>query len=135
MKSEILIVEDDIDGSDILMESFKQLGYTSIRSFSETEKFLSYISSIENLPSKVIILDYHLPAFNGFQLLAYLKRKVSTTDFKIILQSGSGSEALKVKCLKAGALDFVEKNYSPEALKKFALKVVDLVQTGNYIRE
>lgn len=48
MNSEILIVEDDIDCSEILMESFKQVGYTSICSFSDTERFLSYITPTEN---------------------------------------------------------------------------------------
>lgn len=89
----------------------------------------------ENLAPKVIILDYHLPAFNGFQLLAYLKRKVASSDFQIILQSESDSQALKMQCLKAGALDFVKKNYDPKALEKFALKIVHLVQTGYYKRE
>lgn len=132
MNSEIVIIEDDLISGKILMKSFNNIGYQNIQFFNESRDFLKYILTPDAVLPKVIIMDYHMPFLTGFHIMAYLKRNPLYADIKVIFYSGSANESEKRTSLKAGALDFVEKNYKPKVLEKFILQVIDLVETGVY---
>jgi PAS domain S-box-containing protein len=61
----------------------------------------------------VIISDYRLPAFTGLEALEMAKQKCPHTPF--ILASGTIGEQAAVESLKAGATDYILKQY-PERL-------------------
>ncbi|MFT4580023.1 MAG: CheY-like chemotaxis protein [Nitrospinales bacterium] len=71
-----------------------------------------------------VFLDYGLPGTDGFQVL----EKVLLTDpsASIVMLTGMGDESLAVKCIKAGATDYIPKDsLSPEILLR-CLQALDL---------
>jgi two-component system, OmpR family, phosphate regulon response regulator PhoB len=129
---EILIVEDDPEECFILEESFKSNGYDKIACFNDAFQFISYLKKEDTVLPKVVILDYNMPKISGFQLLAFLKYKSQFSEIKVIMYSGMEESVLKVRCLKAGAVDFVKKLDTDDKLIEFAGKIKEFADTGIY---
>lgn len=135
MNAKIVIVEDNEVSSLILKKSFRKINYLNVDCYNNAVPFLKDLHSSNVVLPKVVILDYHLPVMNGFQVLAYLKRNEVFSNIPVILYSGIADEHEKRTSLKAGALDFVEKIYNEEVLNSFVCKVRELAKTGVYKKE
>ena len=67
-----------------------------------------------------ISLDLHLPGFDGIEVLRRVMRKVPTNVVMVSSHTGEGA-ALTLKCLEAGALDFVSKPSAEASSRAFEL--------------
>jgi DNA-binding response OmpR family regulator len=63
-----------------------------------------------------VILDIMMPISDGFSTLHTLKNDAALAGIPIIMLSGKGNEEDVLRCLNAGAADFVVKPFSPEEL-------------------
>lgn len=129
---EILIVEDDIEECSLLEEGFKANNYNKVLSFNDAFLFISYLKKEETVLPKVVILDYNMPRISGFQLLAFLKYQAKFSAIKVIMYSGMEESVLKIRCLKAGAVDFIKKANTLEELIKITSKIKEFTETGFY---
>lgn len=132
MYPEILIVEDDPDECLLLEESFLANNYNKVACFNDAFVFISYLKKEETILPKVVILDYTMPRISGFQLLAFLKYKPEFSKIKVIMYSGMEESDLKIRCLKAGAVDFIKKFDTPGELMAFTYKIKEFAETGIY---
>lgn len=132
MVPQILIVEDDVEEALMLENIFKDNNYNKISCFNNAFSFVDYLNHNQESLPKVVILDYSMPKISGFQLLAFLKHNEKFSGIKVIMYSGFDSDDYKIKCIKAGAVDYVKKLSSHLELEQFALKVKTLAETGSY---
>lgn len=132
MYAKILIVEDDVDECELLEETFKENGCDEVASFNNAFSFISYLKEEKTELPKVVILDYNMPQISGFQLLAFLKHNEKFSKISVIIYSGYDDDEFKIRCFKAGAVDFVKKLNTEEKLNEFILKVKDFAETGVY---
>lgn len=102
----ILIVEDDINIHSILDELLKKNGYIPYNAYSGTEALLL----LEKDNYDLILLDLMLPGSTGEELLAKI------CDTPIIILSAKISSEDKVKCLLAGASDYITKPFDSKEL-------------------
>ena len=56
------------------------------------------------------LVDYHLPAGNGLDLLEQIKHLSPPQQPAVIMLTGSGSAAVAVEAMKRGARDYLQKN-------------------------
>lgn len=70
---------------------------------------------IQHSAPQVILLDYTLPGRNGLEVLQKLKSDARTTDIPVLMISGM-SGAIRDECLRAGALDFLDKPFALDRL-------------------
>jgi len=134
MSATILIVEDDEEESTILIECFKENNYHKVTSFDNAFTFINYLRNKDTLLPKVVILDYNMPQISGFQLLAFLKHNDAFASIQVLIYSGFNNDDLQIRCLKAGALDFIKKFSSPHELSEFVVKVKALAESGVYVK-
>jgi PAS domain S-box-containing protein len=66
-----------------------------------------FVSELQQFDPQIIISDYSMPTFNGMEALELAKS--NTPDIPFILLTGSINEETAVKCMKAGATDYVLK--------------------------
>jgi len=78
--------------------------------FESAEEFL--VCPRESVPS-CLVLDVGLPALNGLELQ---RRIAGRPDLPIIFITGHGDIPMTVQAMKAGAVEFLTKPLSPEAL-------------------
>ena len=128
----ILLLEDNAADAKLLeralSKSFDDFTLTVIETREE------YLTEIKQ-PYDIIISDYALPAFDGMEALQIRNKEKPFLPF--IITTGSTNEATAVKCMKAGADDYVIKEHITrigEAVKRaIALKVIEHEkQLANY---
>ncbi|MFC3559448.1 response regulator [Pedobacter jamesrossensis] len=109
----ILIVEDDVFMQAILEEILSSTYNIEIRSNSLDA--LSYLQN-GNIPD-LIIADLNTPKLNGLQLIEQVKVSDFFNSVPIMILSGEESSEKRIKCLDAGADDFIVKPFNPAELE------------------
>jgi FixJ family two-component response regulator len=106
----VFVVDDDpaVRASlDLLFRSVR----IPVESFPSSEEFLQ--KEPEDVPS-CLVLDLNLPGPNGLDLQERLLREAR--EIPIVFITGAGSIPASVAAMKAGAMDFLEKPFSDDAL-------------------
>jgi DNA-binding NtrC family response regulator len=118
MKKRILVVDDE-----------KNIRLTIARSLeSENLVIDQAISGEEALDSLILhkydlmILDLRLPGISGLELLEQIRELQASVPTIII--SAHGTISIAVNLLKAGALDFIEKPFSPTEIRELVAKYI-----------
>ncbi|MFA9213810.1 MAG: response regulator transcription factor [Candidatus Methylacidiphilales bacterium] len=65
----------------------------------------------------VIVADVNMPDMNGMEFIAQIRNSGFFKDIPLIMLSGNDGTADKIKCLKAGADDYLVKPFNPEELE------------------
>jgi two-component system response regulator FixJ len=72
------------------------------------------LADLENLPPGCLLLDIRMPGLDGLALLGELaKRQIG---WPAIIMTGHGDLPAAIKSIRLGAVDFLEKPFSDEAL-------------------
>ena len=106
----IYVVDDDA----LVVESAALLlnlsGYV-VKTFHSGVEFLAQAPSVQ---LGCVLLDIHMPELTGMEVLKRLKEQ--DLRFAVVMLTGMGDVGLAVRAMKCGAVDFIEKPYSHEAL-------------------
>ena len=114
MPEKVLLVDDEVDFLDIMAERMRGRGID----VATTTSAENAISLVEKEHYDVVIMDFMMPAMNGFNALKLLKKK--NADVQIILMTGNVPAELVREAKKIGALDVIAK---PADLKKLIEKI------------
>jgi FixJ family two-component response regulator len=114
----VFVVDDDVSVRESLELLIRSAGWQP-ETFASAEEFLehSYIDG----PS-CLVLDVALPNLDGLELQ---ERIVDRTHTPIIFITGYGDVPTTVKAMKAGAVEFLTKPFSPEVLQKAIAQAVE----------
>ena len=75
---------------------------------------LDFLEALPDLEPGCILLDLRMPQMDGFEVMeALAERKV---DWPVIVMTGHGEVPVAVRAMKLGAVDFIEKPFSEQAL-------------------
>lgn len=113
----IAIVEDDAALRDALERLLRSEGLAA-RGFASAEDFLA----ADEAP-RCLVLDLRLPGMSGMDLLSALRQRQMRAP--IVMITGHGDIPQAVAAVKAGAFDFIEKPYDPDALMAVLRKALD----------
>jgi len=110
IKPIVFVVDDDISVRESLELLIASAGWRP-ELFASAQEFLK--SSRTSVPS-CLVLDVSLPGLNGLEL----QKRVANerTDMPIIFITGHGNVPMTVQAMKAGAVEFLTKPFSDEAL-------------------
>lgn len=103
MSEKVLIVDDEKDFLDIMAERMRARG----SDVSTTTSAEDALKMVEEESYDAVIMDFMMPAMNGFKALKLLKEK--KPDVQIILLTGNVPEEMIIEAKKLGALDVIEK--------------------------
>ena len=106
----ISVVEDDDSVRESLRRLIRSVGY-GIQAFSTAEQFLN---SDQLRQTRCLILDVKLSGMDGLEL----QRQLIANRFEIpiIFITAHGDDAARVRALRNGALEYLFKPFSEEAL-------------------
>ena len=103
MPVKVLIVDDEVDFLNIMAERMRARGI-DVSTATSAEDAINLVGLKHY---DVIIMDFMMPAMNGFKALKLLKAKKADTP--IILMTGNVPGELILQAKQNGALDVVEK--------------------------
>jgi FixJ family two-component response regulator len=106
----VFIVDDDLSVRDALVLLLRIEGYAA-QSFADAASFLVAFRSVS---PACVILDLHLPGESGLEILRKLAAERVAAPILVI--SGVADIATAVEAMKYGALDFLEKPFSSDAI-------------------
>lgn len=106
----VFVVDDDISVRESLELLIQSAGWRP-ETFVSAQDFLSHPRTLE--PS-CLVLDVSLPGLNGLELQKRIA--VERTHIPIIFITGHGDVPTSVQAMKAGAVEFLTKPFSPDVL-------------------
>jgi phosphoserine phosphatase RsbU/P len=106
-REEILIVDDDVTSRKILVQLLASAGYACW----ECENGATALQTIRDRKPALLLLDFDMPGLNGAEVLEHLRSNddPAVAQIPAIMLTAHGSEESEVRCLQAGADDFVTK--------------------------
>ena len=108
----VLIVDDNLAS---LRQIGAQLEDSYEVSLAKSGDMALRICSCE--PPDLILLDVEMPGMDGFQTIARLKEQPLLRHIPVIFLTGSYGTETEIKCLEAGAIDFITKPANSEILR------------------
>jgi DNA-binding NtrC family response regulator len=103
MSAKVLIVDDEKDFLDIIAERIGARGM-DVSTASSAEDALNMI---EEEFYDVVIMDFMMPALDGFKALKLMKTR--QPEVQIILLTGNVPDEKRIEARALGALDVIEK--------------------------
>ena len=103
MSVKVLIVDDEKDFLEIIAERIAARGL-DVSTASSAENALNMI---EEESYEVVVMDFMMPALDGFKALKLMKAK--RPEMQIILLTGNVPDEKRIEAKALGALDVIEK--------------------------
>src|SRR5271169_4152723 len=110
MQPTLFIVDDDEAVRESLQLLLESAGH-KVRSFASGSEFLTAMPSSED---GCLIIDVRMPGIGGLAVQERLRDEHIAVP--VIVITGHGDVPLAVRAMKAGAVDFVEKPFTEEAI-------------------
>ena len=118
-QSKILIVDDERNIRLSLSQTLKPLGWPVDTAVNGEEA----LSKLADQEIGLMILDIKMPGMDGLMVLA--KASELRPDVKIIMVTAYGTVERAVEAMRLGAVDFIQKPFSPEEIRELIEKVID----------
>lgn len=75
---------------------------------------MDFLDALPDLDPGCILLDLRMPQMDGFGVMSALAER--EVDWPVIVMTGHGEVSVAVRAMKLGAVDFIEKPFSEQAL-------------------
>ncbi|HZA67216.1 MAG TPA: adenylate/guanylate cyclase domain-containing protein [Geminicoccaceae bacterium] len=109
----ILVVDDNASNRDLLFRRLSHDGHQVTKAASGRRAL--QILEVEDFD--LILLDLLMPDLNGFQVLEHLKAHERLHDIPVIMISGLQETDSVIRCIEAGAEDYMPKPFNPVLLR------------------
>jgi sigma-B regulation protein RsbU (phosphoserine phosphatase) len=112
---EILVADDDPTSRRLLVRTLTNAGFQC----RESGDGIETLKLVESQLPCLLLLDFDMPGLNGEEVLKRLRASddPALAQLPAIMLTGHGGEESEVRCLEAGADDFVTKPINPAVLR------------------
>lgn len=126
----LLVVDDDYDSREALQQLLEP--EYEVVTASDGQEALE--AALEQHPD-VILLDLSMPRVDGFQVLERLRADPATVDIPVLVVSALSDNAVKVRGLDLGAVDYLQKPYSHSELRARVERTMRILRSQAALRE
>lgn len=113
LPSRILVVDDNASNRDLLKRRLERQGHAVVLA----ENGSSALAIVKQTQFDLVLLDLLMPDISGFDVLSILKSDLSLRDIPVIMISALNEIDTIVRCIEAGAEDYLAKPFEPVLLR------------------
>ncbi|MEX2471647.1 MAG: sigma-54 dependent transcriptional regulator [Gemmatimonadota bacterium] len=110
----ILVVDDDVDGLEVLRTRLAHAGY-EVETAESAEKALAKVSSFD---PGLVVTDVWMSGMTGLELLERIRSSMERVE--VVVMTAHDDMETAVSAMKAGAFDFLVKPVDPKAVQGLA---------------
>ncbi len=110
----VLVVDDSRTMRLALIRALNGLGFHNITEAANGKQALELVLT---KPFDLMLLDMEMPEMNGMEVLGALKANRNVSELPVIVISAADQMENAVKCIEAGAEDFLPKPFNPTLLR------------------
>jgi adenylate cyclase len=111
--AKLLAVDDDPMNRDMLSRRLEKLGYEVTDAANGREA----LQKLKDGNFDLVLLDILMPDLDGFQTLEFMKADPRLRHVPVIMLTALDDVASTVRCIEAGAEDYVPKPFNPTVLR------------------
>jgi len=109
----LLVVDDDAANCEMLSRRLQRLGYEVLCA----ENGRVALDMLRQTSFDLVLLDLLMPEMNGFQALEFIKTDSKLRHLPVIMLTALDEVDSTVRCIEAGAEDYVPKPFNPVILQ------------------
>jgi phosphoserine phosphatase RsbU/P len=110
----ILVVDDSRMMRLALVRALHEIGFENVKEASDGHQALELIHQRR---FDLMLLDIEMPVMTGLEVLQTLRGRPPAEWFPVIVVSGSDETGSAVRCIEAGAEDYLPKPFNPTLLR------------------
>ena len=120
----ILIVDDEKNIRNVIAQALESLGHSVHVAFDGKDAMMQ----LEADPYDLILTDLNMPGIDGIELLRRAVEKYPSVQIAVISAHGTVENA--VEAMKLGAIDFLQKPFTPKELRNFVYNILERGQSS-----
>jgi CheY-like chemotaxis protein len=124
--SKILVVDDEPNIKTMVRVCLSSEGYDISLASNGREA----LEMLNKQPVDLLLIDLAMPVMDGMTVLRQLHDTPHRAALRIIVMTAHGSVRAAVQAVRLGAMDFLEKPFSPDDLRISVASVLDETRTG-----
>lgn len=109
----LLVVDDDAGNRDVLSRRLRQQGHTVETAASGSDA----LRLMQGTDFDLVLLDIMMPDIDGYEVLGHIRRDDRLRHVPVIMISAVNEVESVVRCIEAGAEDYLTKPFNPTLLK------------------
>lgn len=118
-KKYILVVDDEINVRTVFSDILKKEGYC-VRDVKDGHEA---IKAVDEESFDLVLVDLGMPRMNGIETLENIKKR--KPQLQVIIYAEYGSITTAVESIRKGAVDYLNKPFSPRELKLSIKKALE----------
>lgn len=112
-KAQLLIVEDNPENRDVLRRRLEREGHA----VHDAENGAAALEALRSRRFDLVLLDILMPVMNGYEVLTAMKADTDLREVPVIMISALDEMQSVVRCIQAGAEDYLPKPFDPVLLR------------------
>ncbi len=104
----VVLVVDDDDFQHKIIELILGPEHYDLHFLANAEQVLAWLEATR---ADLVLVDLQMPVMDGLELTRRLRASAVAADIPVLMMSGQGDTAMVLRCLDAGAQDFVAKPF------------------------
>ena len=113
-RASVLVVDDSRTMRLSLVQALNELGFDNIK---EAKNGRQALELVLKEPFDLMLLDMEMPEMNGMEVLLAMKNNPQLSGLPVIVISGADQIENAVRCIEAGAEDYLPKPFNPTLLR------------------
>jgi CheY-like chemotaxis protein len=122
----ILVADDNLQIRMLVKAALRPLGCEIAEAVDGEEALERAVTD----PPDLLLLDVTMPKLDGFEVLAFLRRRPGTASIKVVMLTTAAQKADLQRGIELGCDEYVVKPFEPRALREAVERVMAAEASG-----